>query len=116
MAKLAATSNPEFWAIDFNACGKVKDYFQSYMKKTDDEMGRLRAESDRIHKEGKTLVGLIVSFGVADGYATYRVVKDKPLTLEHIPHGDAWQIPAAHLRGLTAKDIRVLATPFSWRR
>lgn len=49
--------------------------------------------------------GFILDFPVADGYAHYLVVEVKPLTLSHIPHGDAWTIPAAHIRGITLDDV-----------
>lgn len=47
----------------------------------------------------------ILHFGVADGYARYRVVKHHPLTLQHIYVGDGWQIPAAHVRGIRLQDV-----------
>lgn len=53
-----------------------------------------------------TYEGVILSFPYADGYAMYLVQKTSPLTLQHIPFGDAWQIPAAHLRGLTLADVK----------
>jgi len=49
--------------------------------------------------------GTILSFPVADGKAMYFVQKTRPLTLQHIPFGDAWEIPAAHLRGLNMDDV-----------
>ena len=47
----------------------------------------------------------VLAFGVADGYAHYLVVKRKPLTLQHIYYMDGYQIPAAHVRGLTVADV-----------
>jgi hypothetical protein len=35
----------------------------------------------------------------------YLVVKRKPLTLQHIYYMDGYQIPAAHVRGLTLADV-----------
>jgi len=55
------------------------------------------------------LVGLLVSFPYADGAAYYRVIKEKPLTLQHIPYGDAWQVPGYQIRGLRKEDIFNLA-------
>lgn len=51
------------------------------------------------------LVGELVKFPVGDGYAIYVVADVKPLTLVHVPVGDAWQIPKAHARGLRLDDI-----------
>jgi hypothetical protein len=50
--------------------------------------------------------GTVLSFPVADGKAMYLVQKTRPLTLQHIPFGDAWEIPAAHLRGLNMDDVK----------
>jgi len=47
----------------------------------------------------------IMSFPVADGSALYKVVKEKPLTLAHIPYSDAYEISPAHIRGLTFADL-----------
>lgn len=50
--------------------------------------------------------GEIVRFGIADGYAQYMVAeKGRSMVLIHLPLGDEWDIPAAHMRGLTRKDI-----------
>jgi hypothetical protein len=51
------------------------------------------------------LVGRVVKFQVADGYAEYMVACQKPLQLLHIGTGDYYQIPAAHMRGLIVEDI-----------
>ena len=48
-------------------------------------------------------VGEIVRFAVADGYAEYMVVSMRPLSLIHIPLGDAYEFPYVHL--LNAKEI-----------
>lgn len=52
-----------------------------------------------------SLVGALVQFQVADGYAVYVVTKDSPLTLAHVPFGDCWTIPAAHIRGIERSDV-----------
>jgi hypothetical protein len=48
----------------------------------------------------------IVKFSRGDGYALYYVKSFKPLVLQHIPHGDAWQIDPAYMRGLRESDVR----------
>ena len=52
------------------------------------------------------LVGKEVAWGFADGYARYMVMDTSPVTLIHLPLGDAWNLPAAHLRGINLKDIK----------
>ncbi|MFQ5412625.1 MAG: hypothetical protein ACE5EC_10010 [Phycisphaerae bacterium] len=51
------------------------------------------------------MVGVLMSFPIADGAAVYRVSKESPLTLEHVPYADAWQIPHAHIRGIRKADV-----------
>lgn len=54
-------------------------------------------------KPGQKLVGEIIKFGVADGYAEYMVASVSPLELVHIPLGDAYEFPYVHR--LTKKDV-----------
>lgn len=54
----------------------------------------------------KSLVGARLDFPRGDGVATYVVVKDKPLTLAHVPHGDAWRADDCTIRGVDADYVR----------
>ena len=47
----------------------------------------------------------IMRFSVGDGDALYEVVKEQPLTLRHIPEGDAYEAHPALLRGLEYLDL-----------
>ena len=51
------------------------------------------------------IVGVRVSLSVADGSAEYIVVKESPLTLSHVPDGDAYRAHPALIRGLRKADI-----------
>jgi hypothetical protein len=73
---------------------RVDETFDAYMKRTEDQL--------------EVLSGKIIKFPVADGYAIYHVLSVSPVRLEHVPYGDAWQIPSAHIRGLTPVDIQRL--------
>lgn len=57
----------------------------------------------RNRNKGK-LVGEIIQFPVADGYAQYMVAGLRPVELIHIPLWDAWDFQYAHL--MTAKEIQ----------
>ena len=59
-------------------------------------------------REGRpaTLVGEIVRFPVADGYAQYMVWRQQPLQLIWIELGDAWSAHNALIRGLRVKDVK----------
>lgn len=56
---------------------------------------------DRLKKEGK----VILNFQVADGYAHYLVIQEKPLVVAHLNICDGYRIPAAHVRGLDHTDV-----------
>lgn len=72
-----------------------------------DSMEHIRMEEEAL----RALAVPLVRFPVADGYAVYAVPRLKPLVLYHIPIGDAYQITAAHMRGLRSKDLQ-----FYWMR
>ena len=65
----------------------------------------LEDEDDAARDRGE-ITGRLLKFPVADGYAVYRIVSVKPLTLAHIDYMDAWSIPGAHLRGITLASVK----------
>ena len=95
MARLDTKPVEGNWEIDW------QDYDKSSYEK---QLNDLIDTSDQVDVT-KTLVGVVISFQVADGYAYYRVSKDKPLTLQHIPFCDAYQVHPATIRGLGKQDI-----------
>jgi hypothetical protein len=52
------------------------------------------------------LLGEVIRFPYADGYAQYMVYSTSPLQLIHLEIGDAWSIDQAHIRGLRGSDVR----------
>lgn len=54
------------------------------------------------------LIGEVIRFPRGDGTANYMVFRTKPLTLLHIPLGDAWDLPDYQMRGLRVKDVQEL--------
>lgn len=54
------------------------------------------------------LIGEVIRFPRGDGTANYMVFRTKPLSLLHIPLGDAWDLPDYQMRGLRVKDVREL--------
>ena len=80
------------------------------IKKTHQEnMAEEKAYLDQLkdmltkRKPTQKLVGEIIRFPAADGYAEYMVASTTPLELVHIPLGDAWDFQYAHR--LTKKDV-----------
>lgn len=71
-------------------------------KAEDEYMEKLKAWAKK-HGKGKT-AGEMIYFPVADGKAVYMVFSLKPVTLIHVPVGDAWHFQYAHR--LTASDVR----------
>lgn len=70
-----------------------KDYIEAVAAKLR-EMGYTGEHTGKLYREP-----------VADGNAVYMVMHGRTLALVHLPIGDAWQIPEAHMRGLRKADI-----------
>ena len=84
---------------DYKASNEVNDAAE------DAYVARL-AELAKKKNSTSDLIGKTIQFQVADGYARYMVWTVKPLALVHLELGDAWQIPAAHSRGLRLSDVK----------
>ena len=97
MARIAKTSlsldNPDY--SDFRA-----------LMRKEEELLLSTAAAYREKYRGD-MVGEVVQWPRADGYARYMVMSQRPLTLQHIAVGDAWQVEAALIRGTTIDDVRV---------
>jgi hypothetical protein len=52
------------------------------------------------------LVGELLKFPAADGYARYIITKQRPLTVAHLSIGDAWQADGATIRGIRLQDAK----------
>lgn len=97
MARLATKPVEGEWGML-----KGEDY-GAYSKRTDAMFKALTDAAKAVPEGG--VIGALMSFPIADGAAMYRVSKESPLTLEHVPYGDAWQIPHAHIRGIRKADV-----------
>jgi hypothetical protein len=98
MAQLAKTSHPGKWEWD------MTQGIDAEIKRTEAMLNELMDRSAQVDPSGD-LSGAVVKFQVADNYAYYVVIKDKPLTLQLIPFCDAYQISDAHMRGLRREDV-----------
>lgn len=98
MAKLSSKPYPGDW--DFPEGADINAYF----KKQDSQIDAIYAAQP--DPDGPTLVGACLRFPRGDGYALYVVVKDKPLTLAHVPFGDNWSADECTLRGINADYVR----------
>jgi hypothetical protein len=66
----------------------------------------LLAEVQRMGHTGP-LIGKRMDFPVADGYASYVVIKSRGgIGLVHIPHGDGYRADPCLIRGIRAQDVR----------
>ena len=77
--------------------------FDAYYVRQTQALDKLTALAAAL-PEGE-VVGQLLQFPVADGYAHYVVVKESPLSLQHIPFGDGYQIDPAHIRGIRKQDV-----------
>jgi hypothetical protein len=92
---------------DANAPGferKPGESYREYDQRTDALLKEMLERAAAL-PEGE-YVGAVLSFPIADGKAMYVVEKTEPLTLQHIPYMDAYEIPAAHARGLDLTDVQ----------
>lgn len=95
MARLATGSVPGPW-----------EDWSNGMAVQSEAMKRLQDHANSL-PDGE-VVGALIKFQVADGYAIYRVEKAKPLTLAHVPFCDGYRIADAHIRGLNLADVKAL--------
>lgn len=97
MAQFAGSK--KFYQPDYGA----KDYCAEQARETA-EIEQWKAS---LRKPG-TVLGQEITFPVADGYARYVVVSEKPLKLVHLAVGDAWMVNSILLRGLRLTDVKVM--------
>lgn len=76
-----------------------------------EEIARLRKTSAAL-PEGE-IVGGLIKFQIADGYAHYLVTKASPLTVQWVPYCDNYQASAPTIRGLNKADIQQM---LGWER
>jgi len=75
----------------------------------EDEAAYIQRLSDRAKMNGlNPLLGEVVRWQRADGYASYMVWQTKPLQLIHLRLGDAYSVEDALIRGLRLADIRAM--------
>ena len=104
MAQLKKTSlKPEFdWDAFKDAEGRMD--WQAHYRATDEWVEKIQREA-REKKEGD-VVGTIMRYPRADGYAQYLVVSQKPLMLQHLEIMDAWHADYTSIRGTRIDDVR----------
>jgi hypothetical protein len=66
---------------------------------------RLLDISDALPTTGEQIVGALLRWQRGDGYAYYIVIKDNPLTVQHVAYLDCWKVEFPLIRGLTEKDV-----------
>jgi len=86
--------------LGLDVCDKKS--IDAYFKKEEEYLKKVQ-EWCKKHGSGK-YAGEVITFPVGDGKAVYVVWKLKPVSLIHVPLGDAWQFQYAHR--LTAADVK----------
>ena len=84
--------------------------FGGYVNYSEDWRANEAAQTERVQAEVRAeapgdLVGEIVKWPRADGYATYMISSQEPLQLLHCNFGDAYSIEPALIRGLIVEDL-----------
>lgn len=98
MAKLDTT--PYFQPYD-NADGA----YSTFMFHRGNQMHDLDAQT-RTHLQKDELVGVLLKWEVADGYANYVIVRTNPLTLQYVDDGCGYKAEPALIRGLNMTDVK----------
>ena len=87
---------PHDWSLPYDRVKADKQYNEG-----------LKAAADAARaKNPGDMVGETLSWQIADGYATYMVVKQKPLMVAHVDAGDGYQVDPIMIRGLRLSDVR----------
>ncbi len=82
------------------------DYTLSAIEWAKQEKDTIEAAKAEVRRKAKgALVGEILRWSRADGYAQYMVVKESPLTLAHLEIGDSYSVEYALIRGLRKTDV-----------
>jgi hypothetical protein len=89
------------WAEKFAAMEKLEEQLEK------DPFALYGSYMDQPDKDG--VVGTILRFGVADGRASYLVMRKKPLTLCFIPSPDGYQADECTLRGVNLTYVKQCA-------
>lgn len=97
MARLNPTPYPGFEQ-------EPGETFDACLKRTTALLGQLQATSDAL-PEG-AIVGGLLDFPRGDGKAFYLVTSAKPLTLQHVPFGDAYRVDPVTGRTLQVLDVQ----------
>lgn len=84
---------------------KAGDDYKKMLGEQDRIFAELQENASKVNINKGEVVGLIHHIPWADGAAYYLVTKAKPLTLQHIPIGDAWEVPYTYIRGIRKDDI-----------
>ena len=98
MAKLVQIHNHKEWEE------RDGEAVEDWLSRTDAMFDELERRSSL----GGGIVGKVISFPHADGYAHYIVVKESPLTVASIPVGDRWQVSGIMIRGLRKADVEAM--------
>lgn len=96
----------EIHAPDFEDYLVDNRYDHKLAVKLEDEFRTKLADWCRQHGGSPKYAGGILRIPAGDGYAEYMVWKLKPLSLIHLPLGDAWNASELQINGLTVKYVK----------
>jgi len=82
--------------------------FNQYEQVCDNYLKRLKKWCLDNTTSNSNLVGEIIRYGVADGYAQYMVYSTSPLQLIHIDIMDGYSADDIWLRGLRVSDVKTM--------
>jgi hypothetical protein len=91
-----------------------KGYFDRFRLAQKEEIANVKQEIKllRAANPKNPLIGKIMRYPAADGYAQYLICSTKPLILQHVKIGDAWLASGMEIRGTRLQDVKMLSTEF----
>ena len=101
------SSPPQYTTVSDTIDGAFEkldaETFEQFYARTDAILIELMEASSKLPED--TILNAVVTFPMADGNAYYKVIKESPIVLEHLPVADAWEAVSPTIRGLTRDDI-----------
>lgn len=101
MARLDKLPHPGNWDQ------KPDEDVMVFVKRIENQLNQLEKVSRKVARTAQRipstpLVGLLISFSVADGLAYYIVSTDRPreLVLQHVPFGDAYRVHPSIIKNI----------------
>jgi len=107
VARLSAKAYPwkgvNYWRLD----GETVERYKARVKREEqeDDIAWEELIEKTVALPDGEILGALVTYPVADGFAAYVVIQEEPLTLQWIPFGDMYQADHRLIKGTDRRDV-----------